>query len=106
MVEVVERSPEMVRLVYFLHEYARFADSGRSKPPEEFGDLTWREVYEQFFHHLGEGRSFDTFKGSAEGLRNGNIREHKEAGTPFLPKYDVILRTWNLDYKDTRSTVG
>lgn len=94
MADVVERSPEMVRLVYFLHQYARVGPAGRTSPPAEFGDATWREVYEQFFPRLGAGRTFETFRGSAEGLRKGNISEHKANGTPLLPKYEEILRGW------------
>ena len=88
------RSPEMVRLVWFLHRYARTPPGGRYVPPAEFGDLNKRQVYEQFFPKLGGGRSFKTFQGSAEGLRKGNIREHLEDDTPYLPMYETILRTW------------
>jgi hypothetical protein len=100
MTTAVKRSPWMVRLVYFLHENVREGRDGRSRPPGEFGDLTWLEVYEQFHSHLGDGRPFKTFKGSAEGLRKGNIKDHKEAGTPFLPKYESILGLWVLKSRD------
>jgi len=89
----VDRSPELVKVVYFLNEYARRED-GRQRPPEEFQTLNWRELYELFHDNLGERRSFKTFMGSAEGLRKGNISEHKDHGTPFLPKYERILGRW------------
>ena len=89
-----ERSPEMVRLVYFLHRYARTGPSGRYSPPEEFGDLNRRQVYAQFFPRLGGDRDFETFENSAEGLRNGNIREYLDEGRPYLPMYETILSTW------------
>src|SRR5947207_883839 len=89
MAIAVDRSPEMVRLVYFIHEYARVGPDGRTLPPSEFGDSTWREVYGQFFTRLGDGRTFKTFVGSAAGLRKGNISDHKEAGIAFLPKYEA-----------------
>ncbi len=89
-----ERSPEMVRLVYFLHRYGRAKPSGQHKPPSEFGEANKRAVYDQFFARLGGGREFKRFQGSAEGLRKGNIREHLEDGAAYLPKYEAILRTW------------
>lgn len=89
-----ERSEGMVRLVYFLHCYRRCGPTGRYVPPEEFDDLNLREVYEQFFQHLGGARTFATFRGSAEGLRKGNVREHIEDGTPYLPMYEPMLNTW------------
>jgi hypothetical protein len=91
-----DRSPEMIKLVYFLHRHARNAPGERYLPPAEFGDLNLREVYEQFFPRLGNGRTFDTFRGSAEGLRKGNIRCRIENGTLYLPKYEAILGTWEL----------
>jgi len=84
----------MVQLVYFLQEYAREGSNGQTRPPQEFGDLNWIEVYKQFFPHLGDGRSFKTFRGSADRLRHGNIRQHKEDGVAFLPKYEAILQFW------------
>jgi|GEM_PF-5186142 len=89
-----ERSPEMVRLIYFLHKYTRATTCDRYQPPTEFGNLNTRQVYDQFFEQLGGGRSSETFRGSAEGLRKGNIKEHLEDGTPFLPKCEVILQSW------------
>lgn len=89
----IDRSPELVKVVYFLNEYAR-TEGGRQRPPAEFADLNWREVYELFAERLSEGRRFETFKGSAEGLRKGNISEHKDHGLPFLPKYERILGLW------------
>lgn len=91
-----DRSPAMVRLVYFLHRYGRQGPTERYQPPEEFGDLNLRQVYEQFFARLGGGRAFKTFRGSAEGLRKGNIRERIENGATYLPKYEGILGTWEL----------
>ena len=88
-----DRSPEMVRLVYFLHRHRRNR-AGRYQPPVEFGELNLREVYEQFFPRLRGTRSFDTFRGSAEGLRKGNIRERVEDGASYLPKYAAILGSW------------
>ena len=96
MPEKVERSPSMVRLVYFLHLYARDGSDGKQLPPEEFGNLNWTEVYKQFHALLGDGRPFQTFKHSAEGLRRGNISGHIDFGITLLPKYDSILRMWAL----------
>ena len=92
--ESEDRSPEMVRLVYFLHRYARTDPKGRYRPPAEFGDLNKREVYQQFFPLLGGSRPFKRFQNSAEGLRNGNIREHLDEGVPYLTKYESILSSW------------
>lgn len=96
MAEKIERSPEMVKFVYFLHRYLRTDDTGRLLPPEEFGDSNWTDVYSQFYSSLNDGRSFKTFKGSAEGLRKGNISGYVDHGIALLPKYDSILRTWVL----------
>lgn len=94
MTTATERSPQMVKLVYFLHQYARVLPNGRSAPPEEFGEISWREMYEQFYSRFGASRSFDTFKNSAEGLRKGNISDHKDNAVPLLPKYEAILQFW------------
>jgi hypothetical protein len=91
-----DRSPGMVKLVYFLHRHASSGHSERYQPPIEFGGLNLREVYAQFFPRLGEGRTFDTFRGSAEGLRKGNIRDRIEDGARYLPKYESILGSWEL----------
>ena len=96
----VDRSPGMVRLVYFLHHNARHQPNGPSQPPTEFDDLNWREVYEQFFEVLGEGRSFNIFKNSAEGLRKGNIRDYLENGIAFLARYEPMLKTWILQSRE------
>ncbi len=86
----------MVKLVYFLHCHGRRSPTGRYQPPAEFGDLNLREVYEQFFPRLGAGRTFKTFRGSAEGLRKGNIRERVDGRATYFPKYEGILATWEL----------
>jgi hypothetical protein len=104
MAVVIERSPEMIRLVYFLIEYARVTPDGRCVPPAELGDMTWRKAYEQFFTRLGGGRSFKTFYGSADGLRKGNIRDHKEAGIAFRPRCEAALRTWEILSREQRWT--
>lgn len=95
MALAIDRSSAMIRLAYFFHEYARSGQNKRTIPPEELDDLSWREAYEQFFDELGDGREFDTFRRSAENLRGGSFREHKELGVAFLPKYSSILRTWS-----------
>src|SRR5436305_1523365 len=91
MAVVVDRSPAMVRLVYFLHEYARVGPNGRTRPPSEFGGLNWREVYEQFHDRLGDGRSFKTFMGSAEANRGTRLDD--QAGKMVLLR-GVNLVSW------------
>jgi len=94
----IERSPEMVKLVYFLEKYKIAGPNRKAYPPSEFGNLTWNEVHEKFYSKLGDGRPFKTFMGSANGLRapnrEGNIKSFIDDGVALLPKYKEILRDW------------
>lgn len=66
----IERSPEMILAAFFLAKYGEGGvHDSHPRPPREFGDVTWREVYERHFPKLGGGRDLKTFVGSFDHAR-------------------------------------
>ena len=59
----IDRSPEMIKLAYFMAKYGNTVGD-KVKPPSEMGVKTWVEAYRRLFKKLGDGRSFKTFQGS------------------------------------------
>lgn len=59
----IRRSPAMICAAYFM---AKFGEPGTrgSMPPAEMGVTNWDEAYLLLFPGLGDGRSFETFRGS------------------------------------------
>jgi hypothetical protein len=86
----INRSPDMVLLVYFLQEYG-VNHNGRWSPPLEFDDLNFTEVYKQFFKRFGDGRPFKRFYKSAQRLRDHMIKR-KEEKRPLNRMYENILK--------------
>ncbi len=87
-----EVPPGTVRLACFLGRYGR--GRGRSQPPTEFGDLTLREIYGQYFERLGGEHSFEEFVTQIERLRRGTVRRRGGDGRPYPEVYPGAMTRW------------
>lgn len=60
----IERSQTMIRAAYFFAKYGDVSAGGQTKPPIEIGVSSWTDAYRRLFPQLGDGRTFETFRGS------------------------------------------